>query len=160
MREQLVRLRLPNDAVLETTSGLSGKVYLDGRATSITLDLHTLQSDQDFRDQYVRRTMFPRDRTAVMTVGDVTPLPEGFIDGQEVKTRVEGALKIRGVETQLVFDIEARDDGDVVYVVARSSFTWADIGMTAPKAQSVVWVDDTVHVEVLLALRPAGAATS
>jgi polyisoprenoid-binding protein YceI len=154
--EELVRVPVPIEAVLSTTN-LSGEVRLDGQPSSITINLHSLTSDQANRDRYVRTQMFPQHPTATISIGSVTPLPAGFTDGNEVKAQVKGVLSIRGVEAPMTFEVEARDDGDVVFVVARSSFTWADIGMGAPRAQSVVSVDDTVRVEVLLALRPAGA---
>ena len=48
MEEQLVRLPLPNDAVMRTTA-LSGEVQLDGRPSVIEIDLQQLSSDQEFR---------------------------------------------------------------------------------------------------------------
>jgi polyisoprenoid-binding protein YceI len=155
VREQLARLTSPNDAVLATT-GLSGEIRLDGQSSSVVINLHKLTSDQSNRDRYVRERMFPRDPTATLTIGDVTPLPAGFTEGKTVTAQVKGVLSIRDVKAPMTFDIEARDDGDVIYVLARSSFTWADIGMSAPSVPGVVVsVEDTVRVEVLLALRPA-----
>ena len=45
VEEQLVRLPLPNDAVMRTTA-LSGEVQLDGRPSVIEIDLQQLSSDQ------------------------------------------------------------------------------------------------------------------
>ena len=47
--EQLTRLPLPNDAVLKTNA-LTGEVFLDGRPSSISIDIHRLSSDQRLRD--------------------------------------------------------------------------------------------------------------
>ncbi|PZC47358.1 MAG: YceI-like domain-containing protein [Chloroflexi bacterium] len=153
VQEQLERLPLPNDAVLRTTA-LSGEVRPDGRASSVSIDLHKLSSDQTFRDRYVRSTMFPRDPSAILTINDVGPLPGGFTDGETVSTQVTGILLVKGVEAPMTFDIEARDDGDVVYAVGRAKFTWDQLSLRAPTAISVVWVAEEVSVEVLLALRP------
>ena len=57
VEEQLARLPLPNDAVMRTTT-LSGEVHLDGRESVIQIDLHSMSSDQEFRDRYVRTRMF------------------------------------------------------------------------------------------------------
>ena len=149
-----MRLPLPYDAVLRTTA-LSGEVYLDGRPSTVEIDLHRLTSDQSFRDRYVRREMFPRDPIATYSLGDLRPLPNGFTEGKEVKTQVAGVLFIRDGEVPITFDVEVRDDGDVLYVLGRTDFTWTDIGISAPQQRSaVVWVDEKVHVEVLLALVP------
>ena len=153
--EQLVRLPLPSDAVMHTT-GLSGEVYLDGRPSVIQIDLHQLSSDQRFRDAYVRRAMFPNSPIATFTVPDIVPIPDGLAKGDEVTGQVSGLLDIRGVTVPIVFDIEARDDGDVMFVLGRTSFTWDELGIPTPTSIAVASVDDEVRVEVLLAVRSSG----
>ena len=153
VREQLVRLPIPSDAVMRT-SALSGEVHLDGGPSVIEIDLRQLRSDQALRDGYVRRRMFGTHPTAVFTLGDVRLLPEGFADGEEITTQLTGQIEIVGIEAPLKFDIEARDDGDVIFIVGRTSFVWADFRMTAPAARPVVSVEDEVKVELLLAVRP------
>ena len=150
--EQLATLPLPIDAVMRTT-GLSGEVRLDGGASEVAVDLHSMTSDSSQRDNYVRFRMFPGQLSATVAFGDLRPLPDGFTDGEEVSTSTTGELSINDVTHPLEFEIEARDDGDVVYVVGRTRFTWADIGMDPPSARIVVSVEDEVRVEVLLALR-------
>ncbi|MCY4087188.1 MAG: YceI family protein [Actinomycetia bacterium] len=156
VQEQLTRLPLPNDAVMRTTA-LEGEVYLDGRPAAVSVDLHTLVSDQSGRDRCVRRQLFAEHPTATFAIDGVPSFPEGFAGGEEVSTRLEGTLLIRGVAVPMAFDVTARDDGDVVYLLGRSTFTWSDFDMTAPRARVVVWVADEVRVEVLLALRPLPA---
>ena len=151
--EQLATLSLPNDAVMRTT-GLSGEVRLDGGASEVAVDLHSMTSDSSGRDGYVRFRMFPDQPSATVRFGDLRPLPDGFTDSVEVSTTATGELNINDLTHPLVFDIEARDDGEVVYVVGRTTFTWEDIGMPPPSARIVVSVEDEVRVEVLLALRP------
>ena len=152
VEEKLARLPLPNDAVVSTT-GLTGEVHFDGRPSVIEIDLHQLESDQPRRDQYIRERMFPNHPIAVFTLDDAGPLPDGFTDGEEVTTQITGQLDIRGVQAPVSFDVEARDDGDVVYLLGRTSFVWDEFGMTAPNLGFVV-VTDEVSVEVLLAVTP------
>ena len=152
--EELATVTVPNyEAVLET-SELSGEVRLDGGGSLVTVGLHRMTSDNEFRDRYVQRRMFPNQPTAEVAFGDLTPLPDGFTNGDAVTASVEGTLRINGLDVPLTFEVEARDDGDLVYVVGRSSFTWDDIQEPVPTARSVVSVDDTVRVEVLLSLTP------
>ena len=152
VEEKLARLPLPNDAVV-STKGLTGEVHFDGRPSVIEIDLHQLQSDQPRRDQYIRERMFPNHSIAVFTLDDVGPLPDGFTEGQEVTTQITGQLDIRGVQAPVSFDVEARDDGDVIYILGRTSFVWEEFGMTAPNLGFVV-VTDEVSVEVLLSVTP------
>ena len=152
VEEKLAQLPLPNDAVVRTY-GLTGEVHFDGRPSIIQIDLHQFQSDQPRRDSYIRDRMFPDHPIAIFTLDDAGPLPEGFTEGEEVTTRITGQLEVRGVQAPVSFDVEARDDGDVIFIVGRTSFVWSDFGMTAPNL-SFVQVTDEVSVEVLLSVAP------
>ena len=156
VREQLTRLPLPNDAVVRTTA-LSGMVRLDGRESIVQIDLHRLSSDNFIRDRWIRNRMFPDHPTATFTLGDMGPLPLGFTKGDVVEAQVTGMLNIRGIDVLLTFEIEARDDGDSLFILGRTSFTWADFGMSTPTAVLVVSVEDEVKVEVLIAAKPLAA---
>ena len=155
VEEQLVRLPLPNDAVMRTTE-ISGEVHLDGRPSVVNIDLQTLESDQGFRDRYVRTRMFGEHPTGTFTVPEIGPVPEGLASGEEVMTEVSGSLEIRGESFPLEFEIEARDDGDVLYVLGRTTFTWDQLNIPRPTAPSVASIEDEVRVEILLALEPQG----
>ena len=152
--EELARVTVPNYEAVMRTDELSGEIRLDGGDSLITVGLHGMTSDEPFRDRYVRSRMFPNQPAAEVAFGDLTPLPDGFADGETATADVTGTLRINGMDVPLTFEVEARDDGDVVYVVGRSSFTWDDIGEPVPTARSVVSVGDEVRVEVLLALTP------
>lgn len=152
--EELATVTVPNYEAVLSTEELSGEVRLDGGGSLVTVGLHRMTSDNEFRDRYVQRRMFPNQPTAEVAFGDLTPLPDGFTNGDAVTASVEGTLRINGLDVPLTFEVEARDDGDFVYVVGRSSFTWDDIQEPVPTARSVVSVDDTVRVEVLLSLTP------
>ena len=156
VEEQLTNLPLPNDAVLRTTS-LAGTVAFDGTESVVIIELRTLSSDSQYRDGYVRNRMFSTHPDAQVTVPSTLPLPEGFGAGNAVTTQVEATVSLLGGEFPLTFDIEARDDGDSVFVLGRSTFTWDQFGITKPTARSVVSIEDDVQVEVLLALEPVPA---
>ena len=153
VEEQLVRLPLPNDAVMRTTT-LSGEVRLDGRESAIQIDLHTLVSDQQYRDRYVRSRMFGDHQFATFTVPDVGPLPDGLDAGESVTTKVSGSLDVRGITVPMEFDIEARDDGSELFILGRTTFTWQELDIPPPTAPSVASIEDEVRVEVLLAVVP------
>ena len=156
VEEQLARLPLPNDAVLRTTA-LSGEVHLDGRPSVIRIDLQKLSSDQSFRDSYVRNRMFGQHPIATFTMPDVGPVPDGLASGEEVMSEVSGSLDIRGNTFTLGFEVEARDDGDTVYILGRTTFTWDQLEIPRPTARSVASIEDEVRVEILLAVVPRDA---
>ena len=154
VEEQLARLPIPNDAVMHT-SHLSGEVRLDGGASTVEIDLTKLTSDQDYRDRYVSTRMFGDHPTASFSVPDVGTLPAGFGDGDTVTTSVPGTLTLLGKTFPMTFDVEARDDGHTVFVLATAEFTWEELEVPVPQARSVVWVADEVRVEILLSLMPS-----
>ena len=151
--EVLANVSIPDYEAVMRTTGLGGEVRLDGGPSLVTVDLHSMESDEPFRDRYVQNRMFPGQPTASVTFGDLTPLPGGFTNGDAVTTEVTGTLNINDMDVPLTFAIEARDDGHTVFVVGRSTFTWDQIGEPVPSARVVVSVEDEVRVEVLLALR-------
>ena len=152
--EVLANVSIPNYEAVMRTTNLTGEVRLDGGASVVTVNLHSMESDEPFRDRYVQSRMFPGQPTASVTFGDLTPLPGGFTNGDEVTTEVSGTLNINDMDVPLTFAITARDDGNEVFVLGRSTFTWDQIGEPVPTARSVVSVEDEVRVEVLLALTP------
>ncbi len=147
--EQLTRLPLPNDAVVRTTE-LSGRLNFDGQPSVVEVDLWTLSSDQNLRDQYVRRSMFRNSRVAVFTVNDLSGPQDEFFSGDIYTRQVTGMLSINNIDVPLTFDLEVRNDGDVLNVLARTVFTWDQLQIPVPTARLVVSVDDEVSVQLLL----------
>ncbi len=156
--EELASGTLPGYAAVMQTIGLAGEVRLDGGPSQVTIDLHSMTSDQEFRDRYVRTRMFPNDPSATITFGDLTPLPDGFTAGDEVATDVVGTLNIKGYDAPLTFAVQARDDGDALFVLGRTTFTWDDLQLPKPSVRSVVSLGDEVRVEVLLSLESQPAS--
>lgn len=54
----------------------------------------------------------------------------------------------------LTLDIEARDDGEVINIIGRATFTWDEFQIPVPRARSVVSLEDDVRAEILLVVRP------
>ena len=152
--EQLANLPLPIEAVMRTT-GLSGEVYLDGRPSTILLDLHSMSSDSNFRDGYVRSRMFGGYDVATFTVEAPDPLPDDFASGSEITTQATGTLDIRDVQVPITFEIQARDDGNALFILGRTTFTWDQLSIPKPTARSVVSLEDEVRVEIVLSAKPA-----
>lgn len=149
VEESLTASPVRFDAVIESDD-LSGEVYLDGTPSVITLDLHSLESDQDFRDGYIRRRMFPNTPQAVFTVAALPDIPDGFYQGETITRSVAGTLRIGETETPLDFEVDARHDGDVLNLLGRTSFTWEQLQLEKPTARSVTYLADEVFVQVLL----------
>ena len=147
--EELVRAPLRSDTVISST-GLRGVVNLDGQPSIVTLDLHSLSSDQDFRDQYIRNRLFPDTPEAAVTVDQLPDLSQSFFDGEETTGELSGSLQIDDTITPLVFEVTARHDGDVINVLGKTTFTWEQLGLAKPTTRSVVYLGDEVSVQILL----------
>lgn len=153
VNEKLAWLDLPNDAVMRTES-LSGMVYLDGRPSVVEIDLHSLTSDADRRDNYVRRRMFPNHPTATFTVTDLGELPNPLPAGEVITQEVAGELSIAGVVKPLTFAVEARRDPNALFILGRTAFTWQELEIPPPNIPGRIQVKDEVRVEVLLSAVP------
>lgn len=149
VEEELGRSPVRFDAVI-AGAGLSGTARLDGQPSVVTLDLHSLSSDQQYRDRYIQSRMFPDTPEAIVTVDELPGLPQSFFDGEEATGQLNGSLQIGETVTPLVFDVTARKDGDIINILGLTTFTWEQLGLAKPTARSVVYLADEVRVQVLL----------
>jgi len=152
VREKRALLPGSSDAV-GRTSQLSGEVRLDGGPSEVSVDLSTLQSDQDRRDNYIRENIFQTEPIAVFAVDGLGDLPSEYVPGTTITRTLSGRATVRGVEREVTFNIEARLEGGTLQVVGRIDFTWADFEITPPNIPGIVQVKDSVHIEVLVIAR-------
>ena len=152
VEEELSRSPIRFEAVI-SGSELSGAANLDGQPSIVNLNLHSLTSDQTYRDRYIRERMFPNTPEAIFTVDRLPDLPQTFFDGEETDGELTGSLQIGEAITPMVFQITARHDGDTINILGRAAFTWQQLGLEKPTARSVVYLADEVEVQVLLIAR-------
>ena len=157
VREQLVGVNLPSDAVL-VASGATGTFVLkdDGTFSSdskITFDLTTLASDQRDRDNFVKMDtlqirQFPKaEFVPTKTSGLVLPMPASG----EFTFKLAGQITIHGKTKEVTFDVVAKRSGNDLQATATAAPTWkfADFGMSAPSVPfRVVSVVDEIRVVV------------
>ena len=149
VEEELNRSPVRFDAVISGT-GLTGFAHLDGSPSVITLDLLSLESDQRFRDRYMRNEMFPNTPEATVTFNQLPDLPESFLEGEETEGKLEGSLQIGDTITPLTFDVIARLDPGVINVLGRTTFTWEELGLDKPIFGPVAYLAEEVRVQVLI----------
>lgn len=146
VREKISQLPAESDAV-GRTNALSGTVQLDGTST-ITVDMSTLESDQDRRDNYVRDTTFGSDPIVTFTLDGLT-LPETYTAGDTYQASITGTVSILGNTAPITFAVEAQLAGDQLNILGTTDFTWDDYGVPKPSVPGIT-VQDNVHIEVLL----------
>jgi polyisoprenoid-binding protein YceI len=159
VREQLVGVNLPSDAVLGAT-GATGTFVLkdDGTFSSdskITFDLTTLASDQRDRDNFVKMDtlqtrQFPKaEFVPTKTSGLSLPMPASG----EFTFKLTGQITIHGKTKEVTFDVVATRSGNDLTATATAAPTWkfGDFGMSAPSVPfRVVSVVDEIRVVVNL----------
>jgi polyisoprenoid-binding protein YceI len=157
VREQLVGVSLPSDAVL-TATGAKGSFELntDGTFTSaskITFDLATLSSDQRDRDNFIKndtlqvRQFATAQFVPTKTAGLALPLPT---TGTFTFT-LSGNVTIKGKTKEVTFDVIAKRDGGDLTATATANPSWkfGDFGMTAPSVPfRVVSVTDEIRAAI------------
>ena len=152
VREKLAQLPLPNDATMKNTA-LTGRIALDGRPSTLEIDLTKFSSDQARRDQFIRQ-QWSRQPMATVTIDSIGALPASYTPGEMVKQRVSGRIAILGKEAPLAFDVEAQmDAANVLSLLGTISFTWSELGIQPPNTPSVQ-VQDTVQAQILLVAKP------
>lgn len=165
VREQLVGVNAPSDAVL-TATGAAGSFALkaDGSFSSdskISFDLNTLASDEPNRDGFVKRTtlavqQFP-SATFVPTKTSGLTLP--LAASGDLKFTLTGQMTIHGVTKEITFDVTAVRNGGQLTATATAApaLTFEAFGMSPPSVPfRVVSVTDEIRLAVsLVATGPA-----
>ena len=166
VREQLVGVSLPSDAVL-TATGAKGSFELnsDGTFTSnskITFDLTTLSSDERDRDNFIKNDtlqvrQFPTATFVPMKASGLT-LP--LTASGTFTFMLTGNITIKGKTKVVTCDVTAKRDGSDLTATAAANPSWkfGDFGMTAPSVPfRVLSVTDEIRVSIdIVATGPKG----
>lgn len=161
VREQLARLEFPNDAIA-TTSGITGGIVVDAAGAVVAgesrfvIDLASLKSDSDRRDNYVRRNTLQTEQhpSAVFVPRQLQGLTQPLPAAGAVSFRMVGDLTIRGVTRPVVWDVDATVENGSIRGEAKTRFTFADFDLTKPRVASVLSVADEIRVEYTFFLVP------
>ena len=166
VREQLVGVNLPSDAVL-TATGAKGsfEVNSDGTFTSgsrITFALSTLSSDERDRDNFIKNDtlqvrQFP---TAEFAPTKTSGLNLPLATSGTFTFTLTGNMTIKGKTKEVTFDVTAKRDGADLTATATANPSWkfGDFGMTAPSVPfRVLSVTDEIRATIdIVATGPKG----
>jgi polyisoprenoid-binding protein YceI len=163
VREQLVRLPAPNDAII-TITGAQGTFTLnpDGTFASgskISVDMTTITTDDRQRTDSIRRdplevTRFPTSELVpTKTSGLTLPLARSG----DFTFQLTGDLTLHGVTKTVTFDVKAtRSDGKLTATAtANPSWKFGDFGMQPPTSFSVLSIVDEIRMEFELVANEA-----
>ena len=154
VREQLAGVNLPSDAV-GATKNITGTVLgkMDGTIlpqSVFRVDLRTLQSNDDRRDNFLRQSVlntrtFPFAEFIPKQVkGLIFPLPTSG----DIKFQLIGDLTIRDVTKSVTWEVEGKINGGEGTGTARTNFNFAYFNLTQPRVPLVLSIQDDIKLEV------------
>jgi len=137
------------------TPNVSGSLRVDGSSiteVSATVDMTTLQSDDDRRDNQLRMRGLQTDAfpTATFELTSPIDIPQAPQEGETITARATGDLTLHGVTKQVTVPIQARWTGDQIEVVTSFDVALADYGIEPPTGFFVLSVADHGTVELHL----------
>ena len=154
VREQLAGVDFPNDAV-GATSAITGEIVLDDAGkviasrSRITVDLRTLKSDRERRDGFIQRRTLETEAHpfAVLDVTAITGLAHPLPATGSLTFTLTGNLTIHGTTRPTTWQVTAAGGADGYRGTAKTTFTFADFGLTKPRVAVVMSVEDTIGLE-------------
>jgi len=154
IREQLVRVDLPNDAIGETADVTGGiAVTSDGTIipgeSKFVVGIGSLKSDRDRRDGFVRRNVLQADQypTVEFTPTAFRGLPKSLATSGSHTFDIIGNLTVRGVTRPTTWHVTAEAKGAQVMGAASTVFTFKDFNIDQPRVPIVLSVADTIKLE-------------
>lgn len=164
VREKLAFLPAESDAV-GRTSQIKGSATFAGAgssdritASSFTVNVYSLKSDREMRDEKIREIGLESSRypTSTFSLSSPVDLPSGLLKGALVHVPVTGTLEIHGVSKTVTIPVELHLSASKLEAVGSITFPWAQFGMTAPSLGGFVNVTEHATMEFALLLTPAG----
>ena len=159
VKEQLVGIDLPNDAV-GVTSAISGTIAVDtsGRPdpsqSRISVNITGLKSDSTNRDRVIQGRTLHTDKFPTVDL-----VPKEFVGLKWPLTapatfELRGDLTIHGVTKPWSWQVTAGPKDGGFAGRATTTFTFGDFGMTPPTSFRVLSVEDKVTLEYDFAFVP------
>jgi polyisoprenoid-binding protein YceI len=161
VREQLARIEFPSDAV-GSTSSVTGAIVLDAQGRIVradsrfTVDLASISTDSDRRDNYVRRNTLKTEQfpTAVFVPVSFDGLPTPLPTSGEMTFQLTGDLTLHGNTRPVTWNVTARAGAGGYTGTARTQFSFSYFGIPVPRVASVLSVTETVRLEYDFRLVP------
>lgn len=150
-------LSLGSTTAIGTTSAIEGSLQIDRTqspprilSSSFVVDLMTLTSDQEGRDNTVRRDLFENGRlsTATFTINSLQNFPNQYGEGEPISFEMNGDLTIGEVTQAVDFVVTAVIENNTITTNASSTIQLSDFGMTPPSLLGIL----TVSNDVMLSL--------
>ena len=134
---------------VEGTLTISGNRITD---VSISVDMTTLESDNDMRDRAIRTRGLETGRfpTATFELTEPITVANQPAEGEKIEIQANGDLTLHGVTKGVTIPIEALGSGERITIVSNFDVALANYGMERPTTARVLSVAKTGTVEMQL----------
>ena len=161
--ENLIFQNKPNNDAIGTTHGVKGSFHVQTGASplisamNMTVDLTTLQTDSQMRDNYVRRNALQTDTypSAAFVSVSTQGMPTNYTDGQSVHFQLTGNLTMHGKTNKAVFDVQGKVVGKTITGTASSTLYMTDYGITPPNLANIAISQNKVLVTITFTAQEA-----
>jgi polyisoprenoid-binding protein YceI len=162
VQEVFLRQNLPFRAVGKT-SAVEGEFQFTaggtptGEVSQVTVDLSTLTSDDERRDNRIRSEWLESAKFPIATFVStgVEGVPASYTEGEEITFTLLGDMTIRDVTKPVAFNVTGTLEGDTVTGTAVANIKMTDFGFQPPDIAGFVTVEDDVEVSITFTAREA-----
>ena len=151
--EELVRLPAPIVAVGET-SDVSGAIVFDADGavvpdeSALTVSMTGFVSDEDRRDNWVRRQFSAQFPNAEMTVTAVEGMPWPLPDSGAATFKLIGDMTIMGATSEVAWNVNAVFAPGAATGQAQTVITFEQFEMDKPALPFIISVEDEITLEI------------
>ena len=161
--ENLIFQNKPNNDAIGTTHWVQGSFKIRVGASplvggmNITVDLRTLQSDSQRRDQYIQQNTLQTDTYPYATFVSVSTqgLPANYSDGQTIHFQLTGNLTMHGKTNKEVFDVQGKVAGNTITGTATSTIYMTDFGIQPPNLANIAIAQNKVLITITFTAKEA-----
>ncbi len=161
--ENLIFQNKPHNDAVGTTHSVQGSFKIRTAASplvaamNITIDLRTLQSDSQRRDNYVQQHTLQTDTYPYATFISVSTqgLPASYSDGQTVHFQLTGNLTMHGKTNKEVFDVQGKVVGNTITGTATSTIYMTDFGIQPPNLANIAIAQNKVLITITFTAKEA-----
>lgn len=154
--ENLIIENKPNNDAIGTTHSVQGSFKIKTgssplvAAMKITVDLRTLQTDSQRRDNYVRQNYLESDTYPYAAFVSVSAqgLPPTYNDGQTAHFQLIGNLTLHGKTNKETFDVQGKVASNTITGTATSTIYMTDFGIQPPNLVGIAIAQNKVVISL------------
>jgi polyisoprenoid-binding protein YceI len=161
--ENLIFQNKPNNDAIGTTHSVQGSFKIRTGPSPLvasmntTVDLSTLQSDAQRRDDFIKQNSLQTDTYPNATFVSVSTqgLPSSYTDGQTVHFQLTGNLTMHGKTNKEVFDVQGKVVGNTITGTATSTIYMTDFGIQPPNLANIAIAQNKVVITLTFIAKEA-----